>query len=142
MAMTAPSRARAGILLFALAIFAAGALLPAPTVAPETATARGAAAADRGDFAEALRWYRIAAEKGSAEAQFEIGVLYDTGQGVTQDPAEALRWYQRAADQGFAPAQVNIGASYEAGEGVPQDYGEAMRWLRNAADQGYALGQR
>src|ERR1041385_8786039 len=116
MAMTAPSRARAGILLFAWAIFAAGALLPAPaearaeansapTVAPETATARGAAAADRGDFAEALRWYRVAAEKGSAEAQFEIGVLYDTGQGVTQDPAEALRWYQRAADQGFAPAQ-------------------------------------
>jgi len=102
--MTAPLRARASTFLIAFPIIAIAALLPAqaearaeatsaPTVAAEAATARGAAAADRGDFAEALRWYRIAAEKGSAEAQFEIGVLYDTGQGVALDAAEAMRWY-------------------------------------------------
>src|SRR6266550_392398 len=65
--MTAPLRARASTFLIAFPIIAIAALLPAqaearaeatsaPTVAAEAATARGAAAADRGDFAEALRW--------------------------------------------------------------------------------------
>ena len=45
------------------------------------------------DDAEALRWYRLAAEQGSARAQFSLGVMYDCGEGVTIDDAEALRWY-------------------------------------------------
>jgi len=115
--MQAPLRRLAGTFLVALAMIAPSALLPppaaarteatsAPTVSAEAAIARGRAAADRDDYAEAMRWYRIAADQGSAEAQFEIGVLYDTGQGVAQDAAEAMRWYQRAADQGFAPAHA------------------------------------
>src|SRR5205823_5405264 len=150
MAMTAPLRARASTFLIAFPIIALAALLPAqaearaeatpaPTVAAEAATARGAAAADRGDFAEALRWY--AAEKGSAEAQFEIGVLYDTGQGVAQDAAEAMRWYRMAADQGLDRAQVQVGAPYECGGGVRQNCAEAMRWHRKAAAQGLASAQ-
>src|SRR2546429_8192126 len=122
--MTAPLRARASTFLIAFPIIAIAALLPAqaearaeatsaPTVAAEAATARGAAAADRGEFAEPLRWYRIAAEKGSAEAQFEIGALYDTGQSVAQDAPEAMPWHPRAAHQRLAPAQVNLGAAYE-----------------------------
>ena len=52
---------------------------------------------------------RVLAEQGSAEAQFSLGVAYDTGQGVAQDSAEALRWYRLAADQGHASAQFNVG---------------------------------
>ena len=41
---------------------------------------------------------RIKAEQGDAEAQFNLGILYDNGQGVPQDDAEALKWYRKAGD--------------------------------------------
>ena len=84
---------------------------------------------------------RVLAEQGNAEAQFSLGVAYDTGQGVAQDSAEAARWYRLAADQGHASAQFNVGAMYSDGLSVPQDYAEAVRWFRLAADQGDAEGQ-
>jgi len=45
------------------------------------------------------------AESGNIDAQFNLGGMYDKGQGVEQDFREAVKWYQKAADQGFAPAQ-------------------------------------
>ena len=53
-------------------------------------------------------WYRKAAEQGYADAQYNLGILYANGQGVTQDYAEAARWYRKAADQGDAIAQINL----------------------------------
>jgi hypothetical protein len=92
------------------------------------------------DSAEAMRWYRLAADRGYAKAQYSLGVLYETGiVGVPQDSAEAARCYRLAADQGYARAQFNLGASYQNGDGVPQDSAEAVRWVHLAADQGYSL---
>ena len=48
---------------------------------------------------------RALAEQGDAEAQFSLGIMYDSGRGVPQDATEAIRWYRLAADQGFADAQ-------------------------------------
>ena len=45
------------------------------------------------------------AEKGNAKAQFDLGLKYDTGEGVRQDYAEAAKWYRKAKDQGVAGAQ-------------------------------------
>src|SRR5258708_34225129 len=61
------------------------------------------------DYAEAVRWYRKAAEKGDAKAQYGLGFMYREGQGVPQDYAEAVRWYRKAADQGDAKAQRALG---------------------------------
>ena len=88
------------------------------------------------DFAEAVRWYRLAAEQGYASAQNNLGLAYATGEGVPQDFAEAVRWFRRAAEQGLASAQFNLGFAYANGEGVPQDSAEAVRWYRRAAEQG------
>ena len=44
-----------------------------------------------------LETLRSAAEQGDAEAQFNLGLMYEQGQGITQDYAEALRWYRLAA---------------------------------------------
>ena len=88
------------------------------------------------DDAEALRWYRLAAEQGDASAQFRLGFTYGTGRGVPQDDAEALRWFRLAAEQGNANAQYNIGVMYNTGRGVPQDDAEALRWFRLVAEQG------
>ena len=48
--------------------------------------------------AEAVRWYRKAAEQGDAAAQFNLGSMYDDGRGVAQSSSEAFKWYRKAAD--------------------------------------------
>ena len=87
----------------------------------------------KGDYTTALRLYRPLAEQGNAEAQYSLGVMYDNGQGVTQNYAEAVKWYRKAADQGDARAQFNLGIMYAKGEGVPQDYVQAHKWVNLAA---------
>ena len=52
------------------------------------------------DYAEAVRWYRLAADQGYAKAQYNLGVCYFNGQGVPRDYAEAVRWCRLAANQG------------------------------------------
>ena len=99
------------------------------------------AAYDRGDYATALGEMRPLAEQGHAEAQFNLGLMYDNGQGVPQDYAEAVKWYRKAAEQGHAKAQHNLGVMYDKGQGVPQDYAEAVKWYRKAAEQGVAEAQ-
>ena len=54
------------------------------------------------DDAEAARWYRMAAEQGNPDAQFNLGLSYAKGQGVAKDNAEAVHWYRLAAEQGNA----------------------------------------
>jgi TPR repeat protein len=99
------------------------------------------AAYERADYAEAVRWYRLAADQGDAWAQYNLGLMYANGRGVPQNDAEAIRWYRLAADQGYAWAQFNLGNKYAKGQGVPQNDAEAARWYRLAADQGYADAQ-
>ena len=101
----------------------------------------GVAAYDKGDYAAALRLWRPIAEQGDASAQYNLGVMYATGQGVTQDYATAVSWYRKAAEQGDDRAQHNLGFMYANGQGVPQDYAAAVSWYRKAAEQGNARAQ-
>ena len=93
------------------------------------------------DYAEAVKWYRLAAEQGNALAQNSMGVMYVDGLGVPQDYAEAARWHRLAAEQGHSLAQYSLGVMYEVGQGVPQDYAEAANWFRLAAEQGNRMAQ-
>ena len=81
------------------------------------------------------------AEAGDARAQYNLGLMYDNGEGVEQDFKEAIKWYQKAADQGYAEWQCNLGVMYYEGKGVEQDFKEAIKWNQKAADQGYARAQ-
>ena len=72
----------------------------------------------RGDYATALQIYRPLVAQGDALAQFDLGVMYRDGQGVTQDYAEAVKWERLAAAQGLAGAQNNLGKAYHEGQGV------------------------
>ena len=87
------------------------------------------------DDAEAVRWYRLAAEQGDASGQYTLGGRYADGRGVLKDDAEAVRWYRLAADQGSALAQFELGIMYANGEGVLKDDEEAVRWFRLAAER-------
>ena len=112
--------------------------MPPPSSASATCTSRQGVPQD---YAAAASWYRKAADQGHADAQTNLGLMYDTGQGVPQDYAAAVSWYRKAADQGNVSAQYNLGLMYINGQGVPQDYAAAVSWYRKAADQGDADAQ-
>ena len=111
-------------------------------------------------FSQALRL-----DPQNAEAQFMMGAMYNSGQGVARDYVEAVKWFLNAAEQGHTQAQYNLGRMYQNGrgvqqdapcgprqislwelmyanrQGVPQDYIEAEKWYRKAAEQGDASAQ-
>ena len=92
----------------------------------------------RGDYAEALKIFRPLAEQGNAKAQSNLGVMYNNGQGVTQDFKEAVKWYRLAAAEGVAIAQFDLGLMHAIGEGVTQDYASAYMWFDLASAAGHA----
>ena len=96
----------------------------------------GRAARLKGDYATAVRLFRLAANQGDAIAQHYLGVMYIDGQGVPQSYVEAFKWYRLAADQGIANAQLGLGSMYATGKGVPQDYVRAHMWFNLSAAQG------
>ena len=65
------------------------------------------------DYAEAMHWYRKAAEQGNAIAQFNLGVMYSNGEGIKRDQTEAVKWYRLAAAQGNVSALCNLGVMYD-----------------------------
>ena len=79
---------------------------------------------------------RARAERGNAQAQYRIGVLYSDGRGVPQDEAEATAWISMAAESGYPDAQCCMGVKCEHGIGVPRDFVRAVAWYCRAAEHG------
>ncbi len=136
--MTTPKAKLAGLALIAVlcAGFTLGLTAPAWAGVDE-----GVAANKRGDYATALRELRPLAKQGNANAQYNLGIMYENGRGFPQDDAEAVKWYRKAAEQGDAYAQFALGVMYDNGLGVPEDDAEAVKWGRKAAEQGHAKAQ-
>ena len=84
---------------------------------------------------------RQAADQGDAEAQYNLGVIYNNGEGVPKDDAEAVKWFRLAAEQGHAEAQNKLGVIYQGGNGVLKNMAEAAHWFRRAAEQGHVIAQ-
>lgn len=89
---------------------------------------------DRADYGVALRVWLPDAEAGKADAQGNVGAIYERGVGGTPDYARAAEWYLRAAGQGLKSAQVSLGHLYENGLGVPRDTTQARYWYELAAE--------
>jgi TPR repeat protein len=75
---------------------------------PEEQCARGNQFYDRGDYVQARAYYEKAAARGNAVAQNNLGELYFTGKGVSQDYYRAKEWYKLAAAQGQVDAQIGL----------------------------------
>ena len=73
---------------------------------------KGLDAAEREDYATALKEWTPLAEQGDTDAQFSLGNRYRQGKGVPQDYKTAVKWYRLAAEQGYADAQGNLGVMY------------------------------
>ena len=102
---------------------------------------KGLTAYKSGDYATALREWTPLAEQGDASSQFNLGLMYEVGEGVPEDYKTAVKWWTLAAKQGRASAQFNLGFMYANGWGVLQDYKTAVKWYTLAAEQGYASAQ-
>ena len=81
------------------------------------------------------------AERGNADAQFQLALLYADGDGCSQNYSSARQWFAAAADQGLAAAQWKLGKSFASGEGGPQSYAQARYWYELAGQQGLAQAQ-
>jgi len=129
-------------ILAALSAYPASALLADEQPKPSDPVAEaGLKAWQAGDFNNAVRYFRQLADRGDADAQYNMGQAYRLGRGVPADLRIAQSWYQKAAAQGHEPAQANLGLIlYEGGKKT-----EALTWIRKAAGRGdpraqYVLG--
>jgi TPR repeat protein len=89
-----------------------------------------------------LNFFRMAAEQGNPEAQFELGQMHAQGLGTTQQFEAAADWYLLAAKQGHAKAQFHLGFLYSHGQGVRQDYAKAYQWYCISDRFGYTLAKK
>ena len=103
-----------------------------PVVAPAAAAAgpfeEGVKAHDQGRYEAAFALWLPLAEQGRAAAQFNLGALFEKGQGVARDDVSAAQWYLKAAEQGDTEAQYKVAAFYETGTGVPVSVPRARFW--------------
>jgi hypothetical protein len=88
------------------------------------------------DEAEAVRWYRRAAEAGNTDAMTNLGFMYRDGRGIAKDEVEAVRWYRRAAEAGNTNAMTNLGFMYSEGRGVSRNMQNAAVWVFKALRAG------
>jgi TPR repeat protein len=93
------------------------------------------------DMSEEVKAKYLAASRGDADAQLNLGNCCYNGQGVRIDFARAVDWYEKAAAQGDAMVQSNLGVCYANGQGVKQDFARAVYWYEKAAAQGHASAQ-
>ncbi|MCW5965776.1 MAG: SEL1-like repeat protein [Bryobacterales bacterium] len=94
-----------------------------------------------GNFAVALKEFRVAAQAGNRTAMVSLGFMYLRGEGVDVDPREASHWLQLAAEQGVAPAQHSLALLYYEGRGVDRNATVAANYFESAALQGLADAQ-
>jgi len=106
--------------------------LAAPALAITPTVKAGVEAWQKGDHAGAVAIWRNLAEKGDADAAFNLGQAYRLGRGVPADSGAAKRWFERAARTGHIDAQVSLGLLlFDVG-----DRDAALTWLGRAAERG------
>ncbi len=89
------------------------------------------------DPTEAARWYKRAAEKNNADAQFALANDYATARGVPVDAKQAVTWLQRAAKNNHTGAMLSLAGLLDTGlGGIEQKTDEAANWIKQAADAG------
>ena len=59
-------------------------------------------------YTEAVKYYKLAANQGDADAQYNLALCYEYGQGVAKSISEAVKYYKLAADQGDEAAQKRL----------------------------------
>lgn len=81
-------------------------------------------------YDQAFQYFNMGAETDDADCMLGVGLLYDWGQGVTEDKAKAEKWYKKAGEKGSAAGAQNYASRlYQNG-----NYGEAFNWVIKALE--------
>jgi len=97
------------------------------------------------EYDKALKQFQLLADKGIAEAQHNLAMMYRLGKGTEKNYELSNQWFRVAAEKGISDAQYYLGHAYDVGEGIPaglgtnQDIEQAYLWFHVAAAQGYRL---
>ena len=102
----------------------------------------GNAKYEAGQMEAAIELYTQAANKGLAEAQFQLGKMYYLGESGSKDYSSASMWFKRAARQRHAKAEYGLATCYMNGDGLPVNYDQALMYMKASALRGYAPAQR
>lgn len=120
--------------IFATSILACALMM---NIAAHAGYDEGVAASQNGDYQRALSEWLPLAKQGQANAQYDVGMMYFRGRGVTKDDVLAEQWLNKAANQGHTSAQTILGTMYTMTDlGIPPNFELAVKWLRKAAEQG------
>lgn len=76
------------------------------------------------------------AESGDPAAQFELGTMYDLGNGMPQSARTAFKWFQQAAEAGLPEAEFNVAIMLDSGRGAAQNVSAAAAWYARSAARG------
>lgn len=90
------------------------------------------------DQQAAAGWLMRAAQRGSAQSAFNVGVMYERGFVVERDSSKAIEWYRKSAEANVPMAKHNLALLLRDGKGAPRNGKEAVELLRSAARQGMA----
>ena len=101
----------------------------------------GLDAYNRGEWEQAAKELKPIADGGHSQAQFLMGTMYASGEGVEGSMGEALRYYRLSAEQDNGEAQNALAFTFRVGNGVQQSYENAAAWYRKAANRGIGDAQ-
>lgn len=90
---------------------------------------------------EAVRWYRLAADRGEPDAQASLGLCAFRGWGCQKDLAAAVRWYSLAAEKGHLGAMNDLAFCQLNGIGMDKDEVAGFELAMKAALRGHAASQ-
>ncbi|WP_180000592.1 tetratricopeptide repeat protein [Acinetobacter sp. YH12239] len=86
----------------------------------------------------ALDYFTQAAQKGNADAQFNLGQVYYQSDLVKKDDEKARHWYELSAEQGYTSATLQLATMYARGDGVEENYSKAIELIKPLAEAGHA----
>ena len=98
-------------------------------------------AIDQKNYALAKEIYQSLAQQGDAKAQYNLGLMYASGDGVIYDANQAAYWYQQSSKQGYREAQYALAVMTFNKELESLDYTQAIAWYQAAAKQGHVKSQ-
>ncbi len=82
-----------------------------------------------GNTSAAVAIWQPLAQKGDANAAYNLAVIHEYGDGVAKNLPEAMKWYRIAAEKGDRASQSRLGTMYLNGEGTAKDEKEGWRWI-------------
>lgn len=117
-----------------------------PVSAPTTTQVSPVAAADalyqQKKFKEAASAYQSLSKQGNGQASYNLGVLYEKGEGVSQSNKKAIEFFTKAASQGFQLGNFALAKAYMTGSlGVAKDIAKGRNYLTLASNAGLPVAQ-